>query len=147
MTQKKVMDGMIYWWYDNHQVDNPTQIFTVTKWKCHVQERLATNKVSSSFLSNFSPVIANQYLFIFIKLEEDNICLLYNSTLQVNPSLCNFLMSLAKVKLILSRWTSLSLFDVLTSLTTKITRSFSCLESLKRDKNKTPEVLFHKIIP
>ena len=27
---------------------------------------------------NFSPVIADQYLFIFDKLEEDNICLIYN---------------------------------------------------------------------
>ena len=27
---------------------------------------------------NFSPVISDQYLFIFVKLEEDNICLFYN---------------------------------------------------------------------
>ena len=30
------------------------------------------------FSLHFSPVIANQYLFIFDKLEEDNICLVYN---------------------------------------------------------------------
>ena len=47
----------------------------------------------------FSPVIVDQYLFIFIKLGEDNIFLLYNSPLQVNPSLFDVLTSLAKVKL------------------------------------------------
>ena len=30
------------------------------------------------FSSQFSPVITDQYLFIFVKLEEDNICLFYN---------------------------------------------------------------------
>ena len=30
------------------------------------------------FSSHFSPVIADQYLFIFDKLEEDNICLVCN---------------------------------------------------------------------
>ena len=81
--------------YDNHQADNPTQIVTMMKWKCHVQERPATK--SGLPLFPFSPVIADQYLFI--KLEEDNICLLYNSTLRVNPLLCDVLTSLAKVKL------------------------------------------------
>lgn len=67
--------------------------------KCHVQERLATNKVFSSFLPNFSPVIADQYLFIFVKLEEDNICLFYNPPFRRT---CRYiLMSLATVKLIL----------------------------------------------
>jgi len=55
-----------------------TQPNSDMEWKCHVQEWLTTNKVSSSFLPNFSRVITNQYLFIFIKLEEDNICLFYN---------------------------------------------------------------------
>ena len=49
----------------------------VTKWKCHVQERPATNEAIQVFFP-FSPVIADQYLFIFVKLEEDNICLFYN---------------------------------------------------------------------
>lgn len=35
---------------------------------------------------------------------------------------------------------------VLTSLTTNITRSFSILESLKRDVKETPVVLFRNII-
>ena len=59
-------------------VNETTQPDVIRRTKCHVQERLATNKVSSSFLPNFSPVIADQYLFIFVKLEEDNICLFYN---------------------------------------------------------------------
>jgi len=36
---------------------------------------------------------------------------------------------------------------VLTSLMTKITCSFSCLKSLKRDEKETPTALFHGIIP
>ena len=59
-------------------VNETTQPDMEAEWKCHVQERLATNKVSSSLLPNFSRVIADQYLFIFVKLEEDNICLFYN---------------------------------------------------------------------
>ena len=48
----------------------------VMKWKCHVEEKLAT--INSSSFFPFSPVIADQYLFIFVELEEDNICLFYN---------------------------------------------------------------------
>ena len=69
------------------------------EWKCHVQEWLATNKVFSSFLPNFSPVIADQYLFIFVKLEEDNICLFYNFPFGQTHRFV--LPSLAIVKLIL----------------------------------------------
>ena len=38
------MDGMIDHRYDNHQANNPIQIVTKMKQKCHVQERLATIK-------------------------------------------------------------------------------------------------------
>ena len=31
-----------------------------------------------NFFSHFPPIIADQYLFIFDKLAEDNICLVYN---------------------------------------------------------------------
>ena len=48
---------------------------------------------------NFSPVIANQYLFIFVKLEEDNICLFYNFPFV--QTCCYVLASLASVKLAL----------------------------------------------
>ena len=67
-------DGTMVMW----PVNGTTQPDSDAERKCHVQERLATNKVSSSFLPNFSPVIADRYLFIFVKLEEDNICLFYN---------------------------------------------------------------------
>ena len=68
--------------------------------KCHVQERLATDKVSSSCLPNFSPVIADQYLFIFVKLKEDNICLFYNPPFGRTHRFV--LTSLAMVKLVLA---------------------------------------------
>ena len=58
---------------------------------------LLPTKFFSSFLPNFSPVIAAQYLFIFVKLEEDNICLFYN--LPFRQTHCYVLMSLAIVKL------------------------------------------------
>ena len=66
-------ETMVMW-----PVNETTQPDSDTEWNCHVQERLATNKVSLSFIPNFSPVNADQYLFIFVKLEEDNICLFYN---------------------------------------------------------------------
>ena len=93
---------------------------------------------------NFSPVISDQYLFIFVKLEEDNICLFYN--LPFGQTHRYVLMSLAIVKLVLVCYGQVCRYSVLTSLMTKITRSFSCLESLKRDKKKTPRVLFHKFV-
>ena len=80
-------------------VNETTQPDSGTEWKCHVQERLATNKDSLSFLPNFSPVIADQYLFIFVKLEEDNICLFYN--LPFGQTHRYVLTSLAIVKLVL----------------------------------------------
>ena len=47
----------------------------------------------------FSPVISDQYLFIFFKLEEDNICLFYNFPF---GQTCHYVLtSLAIVKLIL----------------------------------------------
>ena len=67
--------------------------------KCHVQERLATNKAFFKFSSQFSPVIADQYLFIFVKLEEDNICLFYN--LPFGWTCRYILTSLATMKLVL----------------------------------------------
>ena len=70
----------------------------VMEWKCHVQERPATNKILQ-VLFPFSPVISDQYLFIFVKLEEDNICLFYN--LPFGQTRHYVLMSLATVKLVL----------------------------------------------
>ena len=55
--------------------------------------------LSFEVLPNFSPVIADQYLFIFVKLEEDNICLFYN--LPFGQAHRYVLTSLAIVKLVL----------------------------------------------
>ena len=126
-------------------VNETTQADMDAERKCDVQERLATNKVSSSFLPNFSLVIADQYLFIFVKLEEDNICLFYNSLFGQTHRYV--LTSLAIVKLVLVCYGQVCRYLVLTSLTTKITRSFSFLESLKRGVNETPKILFRHLIP
>ena len=78
-----------------------------------------------------------------VKLEEDNICLLYNFPFRQT---CRYVLtSLATVKLAL---VSIDKFFaiVLMSLTTKITRSFSILESLKRDRKTTPMVLLRNVI-
>ena len=56
------------------------------------------------------------------------------------------LVSLALVKLTLVQVDKIVAI-VLTSLMTKITRSFSVLESLKRDEKETPIILFRNIIP
>ena len=96
------------------------------------------------FSSQFSPVIADQYLFIFVKLEEDNICLFYN--FPFGQTRRYVLTSLAIVKLALVCMDKFVAI-VLMSLTTKITRSFSILESLKRDGKETPVILFRNIIP
>ena len=68
------------------------------KWKFHVQERPATIKCYVIFLNFPQSMLISTSLF-FNKLEEDNICLMYNSTLRMNPSLIDALMILAKVKL------------------------------------------------
>ena len=94
---------------------------------------------------NFSPVIADQYLFIFVKLEEDNICLFYN--LPFGQTHRYVLTSLAIVKLVLVCYGQVCRYSVLTSLTTKITRSFSILESLKMYVKEIPKILFRHLIP
>jgi len=115
----------------------------VMEWKCYVQERPTTNEVIQIFFP-FSPVIADQYLFIFVKLEEDNICLFYNLPF---GQTCRYgLTSLATVKLVLVCMDNFVAI-VLKSLTTKITQSFSILESLRRDGKATSIVLFRNLIP
>ena len=129
-------DGTMVMWL----VNETTQLDLDAEWKCHVQERLATNKVSSSFLPNFSLVIADQYLFIFVKLEEDNICLFYNFTFGQTHRYV--LMSLAIVKLVLVCYGQVCRYLViLTSLTTKTTRSlfiFRESEKVRKVNSKIP---------
>jgi len=131
---------MVIWLVNG--VTQPDSIM-VMEWKCHVQEQPATNEVLQVFFP-FPPVITDQYLFIFVKLKEDNICLFYNFPF---GQTCHYVLaSLAIVKLALV-WMNKFVAIVLTSLTTRITRSFSSLESLKRDEKETPTVLFRSIIP
>ena len=92
------IDPKLKWRYDESSRRLPNPKVTVMEWKCFVQEWPATIKCYVLF-PKFYPTIVDHYLFIFNKLEEDNICLMYNSTLRVNPSLCDVLTSLAsKVK-------------------------------------------------
>ena len=124
--------------------NNPTRLNHGDGEKVSCSRATATNKVSSSFLPNFSPVISNQYLFIFVKLEEDNICLFYN--FPFGQTRRYVLRSLATVKIALVCMDKFVAI-VLTSLTTMITRFFSILESLKRDGKETPAFLFRNVIP
>ena len=71
------MDGVMepwwyYWWMEQ---PDPTRMQSES---VMFKSDLLPTKFFSSFLPNFSAVIADQYLFIFVKLEEDNICLFYN---------------------------------------------------------------------
>ena len=77
-------------------------------------------------------------------LEEDNICLFYN--FPFGQTYRYVLASLTTVKLALAQMEKFVAI-VLMSLTTKITWSISCLESLKMDEKETPIVIFHGIIP
>ena len=103
--------------------------------KCHVQERLATIKIYVHF-PKISPVIYSTSTFLFFnKLEEDNIFLIYNSTLRVNNvSLFNNLTSLAMNETRFFPWlTSQSLFYVLTSLAIVIARSFFMFRECEKE--------------
>lgn len=70
-----IMDGMAKpWWWDRWMKQpNPN---VVRRKSVMFKSDLLPSKLWVS--PNFSPVIADQYLFIFVKLEEDNICLFYN---------------------------------------------------------------------
>ena len=86
--------------------------------KCHVQERFATINNYAHFSKNFPGHLSTSTSLFFNNIEEDNICLIYNSTLQVkNVSLFNNLTSLAMNETRFLPWsTSSSLFYVLMSL-------------------------------
>ena len=69
------MDGMARPWWCDRWMKQPNPMWYGGKVSCS----RATCYHQSLWVSpNFSPVIADQYLFIFVKLEEDNICLFYN---------------------------------------------------------------------
>ena len=96
-------DGPMVMW----PVNGTTQPDSNAKWKCHVQEWLATKKVFSSFLPNFPQSLLTSTSLFFVKLEDDNICLFYK--LPFEQTHRYVLTSLAIVKLVLSVRTSLSL--------------------------------------
>ena len=92
------VDGVMdQWWYDQwKEQPNPT-------WMRSESVMFKSDLLPIKFLQVIFPIfpqslLTNTSLF-FIKLEEDNICLFYNSTLWVNPSLCDVLTILVKVKL------------------------------------------------
>ena len=93
---------------------------------------------------NFSPVIADQYLFIFVKLEEDNICLFYN--LPFGRTCRYILASLATVKLVLvhlDEFVAIS-FNEFNDKDNSV--SFNFRES-ERNGKKTPKIIFRCVIP
>ena len=91
------MDGVTDQWW--RPMNGTTQPSMDAEGKCHVQERLATNKAFFKFSSQFSPVIVDQYLFIFVRLDEDNICLFYNPPF---GRTCRYILaSLVTMKLVL----------------------------------------------
>ena len=137
------------WWtigMMNRQEDYPTQTVTDMEWrKCHVQERLATIRNSAHFSQIFLSHMSTSTSLFFNKLEEDNIFLIYNSTIWVNNvSLFNNLTSLPMNETRFLPWLiSLSLFCVLTSLTTVIAQSFFIFrESEKEDERELQKYLF-----
>ena len=77
--------------------NNPTRLGHGVEVSC--SRATCYQKSFFKFSSQLSPVIADQYLFIFVKLEEDNICLFYN--LPFGQTHRYVLMSLAIVKLVL----------------------------------------------
>jgi len=76
--------------------NNPTQINNGYEVKVSRSRATCYHKFFK-FFPFFSPVISDQYLFIFVKLEEDNICILYN--LPFGQTCRYVLTSLATMKL------------------------------------------------
>ena len=70
------MDGMARPWWCDRWMKQPNLI-VVRRKSVMFKSDLLPSKFSL-VSPNFSPVIVDQYLFIFVKLEEDNICLFYN---------------------------------------------------------------------
>ena len=117
------------WWWSEVSCSRAT---------CYHKKFCSLSQIFPSHLS------ISTYLF-FNKLEEDNICLIYNSTLWVNNvSLFNNLTSLAMNETRFLPWsTSPSLFYVLTSLTTVIAQSFFIFrESEKEDERELQRYFF-----
>ena len=146
MTQNR-SEGML-----NHRCEWTVKMITQPKQSQTWSERsvmfksdLLPNRNFSHFSKIFPSHLLTSTSLFFNKLEEDNIFLIYNSTLRVNKvSLFNNLMSLAMNETRVFSWsTSPSLFYVLTSLTTVIAQSFFIFrESEKEDKRELHKYFF-----
>ena len=100
--------------------------------------RLVIKYDKQTHFSLFSPTISSKYLFIFYKLEEDNICLIISSpfgrvqlSLNSNPKECS---------VPVCNWTG-PLLSKFNESSIGETQRFSFLESLKKLK-KTPGFVF-----
>ena len=131
------MDGVMDQWWG--PVNRTTQPGMDAKGKCHVQERLATNKVSSSFLPNFpQSLLTSTSLFL--------------SSLRRITYACSIIRPSGNLLLYFSESSDsethshpvgwVCRYLVLTSLTTKITRSLSILESLKEMERRLQRFVF-----
>ena len=136
------MDGTVDQWWRWMENPNPTQS---RWWSDSVTFKSDLLPIEFfKFSSHFSLVVADQYLFIFDKLEEDNICLVYNFPFRQT---CHFVFSEPSVSETRSSLVGQVFHYCFNEFTTKITQSFSCLESLKMDEKETPTIPYRAIIP
>ena len=84
LTQNKVMDGMIDQCCDNHQAEWPNTHSHSDEVKVSCSRVTCYHKVFTAF-SHFPQSFMTSTSLFFIKLEEDNILLLYNFILRTNP--------------------------------------------------------------
>ena len=133
----------------NHQDDyQPKQSRTWSGRSVMFKSDLLPKRNFTCFSQIFPGHLSTSTSLFFNKLEEDNIFLIYNSTLQANKvSLFNNLMSLSMNETRFLAWsTSPLLFYVLTSLTKVTSRSFFMFREFEKDdKRKLHESFFVKL--
>ena len=130
-TVKIITQPKQSWTWNERSVMFKSDFLPKRNFACFYQIFLGHFSISTSLFSN--------------KLEEDNIFLIYNSTLWVNKVLLfNNLMSLVMNETRFLPWsTSPSLFYDLTSLTTVTARSFFMFrESKKEDERELHKYIF-----
>ena len=129
----------------NHFLRNKDLSYFSHWWSVMFKSDLLPKRNFACFSQIFPSHLSTSTSLFFNKLEEDNICLIYNSTLRVNKvSLINNLTSLVMNETQFLPWsTSPSLFYVLTSLTTAIARSFFIFREFeKEDERKIHKYFF-----
>ena len=126
-------------------ITQPKQSRTWSERSVMFKSDLLPKRNFACFSQIFPGHLSTSTSLFFNKLEEDNIFLIYNSTLRANKvSLFNNLTSLAMNETRFLPWsTSPSLFYVLTRLTTVIAWSFFIFrESEKEDKREIQKYFF-----